>query len=180
MIFLTTYDSPLGTLTLATRGSRLAGLWMEGQAHFGSGLLTDGPEGPPVQRKPEKKIFQETMRWLDRYFAGKAPLPYELRLAPEGSNFQTAVWDILCTLPYGESTTYGELAEKLGLPKTAAQAVGGAVGRNPISIIIPCHRVLGAEGKLIGYAGGLDRKRFLLDLEGISYHIPRSTPPKDS
>ena len=118
----------------------------------------------------EFSVLKEAKEWLDRYFAGEKPLINELKLAPEGSDFRKAVWKILCEIPYGETFTYGEIAETLakrnGVKKMSAQAVGGAVGHNPISIIIPCHRVVGKNGSLTGYAGGVDKKQKLLALEG--------------
>lgn len=155
MYISTTYASPLGALTLAAEGEALVGLWMEGQRHFGANLeLTPG----------ELPEFARASDWLDRYFAGERPEARELNLAPRGTPFQRAVWAKLFEIPWGETATYGDLARELG---SAARAVGGAVGRNPISIIIPCHRALGANGSLTGYAGGLERKRWLLEHEGI-------------
>lgn len=116
-------------------------------------------------------MLERAKRWLDRYFAGERPVPQELPLAPAGSTFRQEVWKILCDIPYGEIVTYGEIAAKLarqlGRKSMSAQAVGGAVGHNPISVIIPCHRVVGADGSLTGYAGGIEKKRKLLRLEGI-------------
>ena len=116
-------------------------------------------------------MLAQTRDWLDRYFAGQKPSPTELALAPEGSDFRRAVWDILCEIPYGQTRSYRdisrELAVKLGREHMSAQAVGGAVGHNPIGIIIPCHRVLGSDGSLTGYAGGLEKKRWLLRHEGL-------------
>lgn len=131
------------------------------------GIVT--PDG--VKRDDRLAIFAQTKCWLDRYFAGERPAPGELPLAPEGGEFRQIVWRLLCEIPYGETTTYGALAvqaaAELGRPSMSAQAVGGAVGHNPISIVIPCHRVLGVNGSLTGYAGGLEAKRYLLRLEGI-------------
>ena len=149
----TEYDAPLGKLTLAGEGEDLTGLWFEGQAYFGS-------RTHPV-RMGEAPVFSQARRWLDRYFAGEDPGPVP-RLAPEGSPFQRRVWDLLRTIPWGQTTTYGTLAQRLG---SSPRAVGNAVGRNPISILIPCHRVLGADGSLTGYAGGVERKRWLLGNE---------------
>ena len=152
------YASPLGGIILASDGKHLTGLWFEGQKHFPPAL---GPQ----MRLP---IFDTARRWLDIYFDGQAPnfLP---ALAPRGTAFQQAVWEILLAIPYGGTMTYGaiaaRLAQDLNKPGMSAQAVGGAVGRNPISIIIPCHRVVGADGGLTGYAGGLERKAALLALE---------------
>ena len=120
---------------------------------------------------PDLPVFNETMRWLDTYFSGKSP-DFTPPLHMIGTPFQTNVWNILLTIPYGKTTTYGEIAKqiavKMGLPRMSAQAVGGAVGHNRISIIVPCHRVLGVHGELTGYAGGIDKKRYLLNIEGTA------------
>lgn len=148
--------SPLGPVTLASDGKALIGLWFDGQKHFASTLSS---------RREEKNlpVFDETRRWLDLYFHGRVP-DYTPALAPRGTAFQQAVWEKLRAIPYGKTVTYGELARDLGC--ASPRAVGGAVGRNPISLLIPCHRVLGAGGRLTGYAGGLERKHWLLSLEG--------------
>ena len=159
-IYLTTLPSPVGELTLAADGAALTGLWMEGQKYFGAGL-------PETVQEDNLSVFQETKAWLEAYFA-RAPLPALPPLAPHGSPFRQAVWRLLLEIPYGTVTTYGALAQKLrqqGI-SAAAQAVGGAVGHNPISILIPCHRVVGSDGSLTGYAGGVEKKRYLLELEG--------------
>lgn len=155
MICCKVIPSPLGDITLAGEGENLLGSWFEGQTHFGGNCGEMIPAELPV--------FDRAEAWLSRYFRGEAPSPAELPLAPDGSDFQKAVWRLLLHIPYGQTTTYGALAKQLGC--RSAQAVGSAVGRNPISIIIPCHRVLGANGSLTGYAGGLDKKIFLLELE---------------
>ena len=159
------YVSPLGSLTLASDGDRLAGLWLEGQKYFGANLIKG------LIEKNDLAVFAHTEKWLDGYFAGKKPLISDLPLAPQGSAFRRAVWDILCEIPYGEFITYGHIAERmatrLSRASMSSQAVGGAVGHNPISIIIPCHRVVGANGSLTGYAGGLDKKIKLLEHEGV-------------
>ena len=164
MIFTTWLDSPAGRLLLAAEEGALCGLWIEGQKYFGATLA-----GPSAER-PEEPVFRQAARWLADYFDGRAPSPSRLPLAPRGSAFRQAVWSLLCEIPCGALTTYGDLAEKaaarLGRGRLSAQAVGGAVGHNPISIIIPCHRVVGADGSLTGYAGGLEVKRRLLALEG--------------
>ena len=151
------YDSPLGDILLLSDGEAL------------TGLRFDGPD-VPEERDPSRPllIFEETVRWLDLYFSGRDPgFTPALRLT--GTPFQMEVWALLRTVPYGQTTTYGALARRLaedcGVPRMSAQAVGGAVGRNPVALIVPCHRVLGADGSLTGYAFGLDRKRRLLDLE---------------
>lgn len=161
-MFKTTLPSPLGQLTLASDGTALTGLWLEHQKYFGATLDADAVDTPALP------VFLQTARWLDAYFA-KQPLPALPPLAPKGSPFRQAVWQRLLQIPYGETTTYGALAAALRLDgiSAAPQAVGGAVGHNPILFLIPCHRVLGADGSLTGYAGGLDVKRKLLQLEGI-------------
>ena len=161
--FLTDYESPLGPLVLASDGERLTGLWMQDQKYFGSTL----PEEKALQWT-EAPVFAQARRWLDLYFAGKKP-DFTPPLAPAGSPFRQAVWRLLLEIPYGTVTTYGALARTLrgqGI-SAAAQAVGGAVGHNPISILIPCHRVVGSDGSLTGYAGGVANKQFLLELEGV-------------
>lgn len=159
------YDSPVGPLVLAGDGEHLVGLWMEGQKYFGGALLET------AQVREDDPVLTLTKRWLDRYFAGAHPAPSELPLAPAGGEFRQRVWRLLCQIPYGQTTTYGALAQKmaaqLGREHMSAQAVGGAVGHNPISIVIPCHRVVGADGSLIGYAGGVEKKRKLLEQEGV-------------
>lgn len=156
MLFLTHYASPLGPILLAADETGLTGLWFEGQKYFPSFLGVDYQE-------KETPVLTETARWLDVYFSGKDPdiLP---PLHPQGSPFRQTVWDILLTIPRGQTMTYGEIARRLGVH--SAQAVGGAVGHNPISILIPCHRVVGSDGSLTGYAGGVERKTRLLQLEG--------------
>lgn len=162
MIYTKEYQSPLGAILLAADGEGLTGLWFRGQKYFAAGLAED-------RRAGESPALTEAGRWLDSYFKGQRPgfLP---PLHPAGSQFQRAVWDLLLDIPYGSTTTYGELAAKLavqmGRPRVSAQAVGGAVGRNRISILVPCHRVVGAGGSLTGYAGGVERKLALLKLEG--------------
>ena len=156
MLFLTHYASPLGPILLAADETGLTGLWFAGQKYFPSFLGVDYQE-------KETPVLTETARWLDVYFSGKDPdiLP---PLHPQGSPFRQAVWNILLTIPRGQTMTYGEIARRLGVH--SAQAVGGAVGHNPISILIPCHRVVGSDGSLTGYAGGVERKARLLQLEG--------------
>lgn len=150
-----TYISPLGGILLSADDLGLTGLWFEGQKYFAAGL-GEHTEG-------ENAAITAAKRWLDAYFAGARPdiaVPLHLR----GSAFRRAVWERLTAIPYGATATYGEIAASLGAP-SAARAVGGAVGHNPVSIIVPCHRVLGAGGSLTGYAGGTERKRWLLELE---------------
>lgn len=163
MFYYTEHLSPIGKLTLASDGENLVGLWIEGQKYF-LATLSESPV-----RNDSLKIFTQTKRWIDRYFAGAKPQPYELPLAPAGSGFRQLVWKYMCEIPYGETTTYGEIAKKIA-PVTgrrmSAQAVGGAIAHNPILIVMPCHRVIGSDGSLTGYAGGIDRKIQLLTLEG--------------
>lgn len=161
MTFIQHYDSPLGGILLAADEIGLTGLWFDGQKYFARDL-------PAERIDRDMPILSEARHWLDIYFTGKEPdfLP---PLHPMGSAFRQSVWEILLRIPYGQTTTYGEiarqLAEKKGLSQMSAQAVGGAVGHNEISIIIPCHRVVGTNGSLTGYAGGIDRKVKLLELE---------------
>ena len=161
-MFRTTLPSPLGQLTLASDGMALTGLWIKDQKYFGSTLDADAMDAPSLP------VFLQTSQWLDAYFA-KRSLPALPPLAPKGSPFRQAVWQRLLQIPYGETTTYGALAAQLRADgiSAAPQAVGGAVGHNPILILIPCHRVLGADGSLTGYAGGVDIKRRLLTIEGV-------------
>ena len=165
MYYKTAYPSPLGNLTLASDGENLVGLWIEGQKYYGDTIPETMTEN---NRLP---VFDAAKEWLDRYFAGEKPAISELPLAPIGGDFRQAVWHILCEIPYGEVITYGgiamQIAEKEGKKKMSAQAVGGAVGHNPISIIIPCHRVVGSNGSLTGYSGGIAAKIKLLELEGV-------------
>ncbi len=160
MDYLTEYSSPIGKMLLSSDGENLTGLWFENQKYFKS-TLNDEYE--------EKKIpvLEKAVLWLDRYFNGENP-ETDFTLKPKGSDFRQAVWKILYQIPYGETITYGEIAkriEKKTGKRASAQAVGGAVGHNPISIIIPCHRVVGADGSLTGYAGGIDKKEYMLALE---------------
>lgn len=161
MQYIHHYASPLGDMLLAADDAGLTGLWFEGQKHFARGL-----NGTHEERA--LPLFDEAKRWLDAYFSGREP-DFTPPLHPLGTAFECEVWAMLCAIPYGRTTTYGEIAAQLarqrGLAHMSAQAVGGAVGRNPISVIVPCHRVLGADGSLTGYAGGLERKRHLLALE---------------
>ena len=140
----------------------MTGLWFDGQAHFGETLAAQACEKP-------LPVFRTAARWLDLYFSGRVP-DFTPPLRPRGTAFRRAVWALLLTVPYGATVSYGGLAGQLacGRSRMSAQAVGGAVGHNPIALIIPCHRVIGADGRLTGYAGGLERKQALLRLEGIS------------
>lgn len=161
MVYTYHCTSPIGGITLASDGEVLTGLWFEGQKYYPQNLVAESSE-------VKLPIFTETVKWLDIYFSGKEPNftpPINLNTTP----FRKAVYDILFTIPYGQTKTYGEIAniiaEQQDIQRMSAQAVGGAVGHNPISIIIPCHRVVGADGNLTGYAGGLDKKIALLKLE---------------
>ena len=160
LYYSTKYESPAGIYTAVSDGKNLVGLWLEGQKYFCAGIDN-------TLENNKLEIFYKTKKWLDRYFDGKKPEISEIPLAPKGNEFRQRVWKILCTIPYGRVTTYGRIAGSIS-DKMSAQAVGGAVGHNPISIIIPCHRVTGADGKLTGYAGGLEIKRKLLELEGVN------------
>ena len=157
------YDSPLGGILMAADDVGLTGLWFEGQKYFALYLDEEHEE-------KEIPLFGDVRRWLDIYFSGKEP-DFDLPLHFIGTDFQKEVWRILCGIPYGETTTYGAIAkmiaEKRGTGTMSAQAVGGAVGHNEISIIVPCHRVVGTNGSLTGYAGGIDKKVSLLTLEGV-------------
>lgn len=173
MYYQTNYGSPIGNMVIVCdeEKSHIIGMWFEGQKYFLGGLKEETvmQEDIPVLRK--------ALDWLDAYFAGKKPLISELPLAPEGGKFRQDVWDILCEIPYGSVTTYGEIAKKMaakmGRRTMSAQAVGGAVAHNPISVVIPCHRVLGTGGGLTGYAGGIDKKIKLLEHEGVEWNTIR-------
>ena len=173
MYYSTSYQSPLGPLTLASNEKSIVGLWMDGQKY----LL--GTMKEPLSVRDDLPIFAEAKTWLDCYCAGGQPAIQELSLAPIGGEFRQNVWKLLCQIPYGQVITYGDIARKmavlLGREHMSAQAVGGAVSHNPISIIIPCHRVVGGNGSLTGYAGGVDKKIKLLKLEGVDiskYSVP--------
>ena len=156
------YESPLGPITLASDGEALTGLWFDGQKYFAATL----------SREHEEKalpVFAQTVQWLDVYFSGKVP-DFTPPLLMRTTAFRRSVWEIMLSIPYGHTMTYGEIAQQIaarkGLPGMSAQAVGGAVGHNAISLIIPCHRVVGANGNLTGYAGGIEKKARLLAMEG--------------
>ncbi|MCL2610069.1 MAG: methylated-DNA--[protein]-cysteine S-methyltransferase [Defluviitaleaceae bacterium] len=163
MILRTTYKSPVGIMTLASNGKELIGLWIEDQKYHGTTLYEN------MVKNDNLPIFEQTKKWLDTYFEGKKPDFNELPLAPIGGEFRQSIWKILCEIPYGKVVTYGDIAKKIakqmGKKSMSSQAVGGAVGHNPIGIIIPCHRVVGSNGSLTGYAGGIDIKIKLLELE---------------
>jgi methylated-DNA-[protein]-cysteine S-methyltransferase len=164
MYYSTTHRSPVGALTLACDGEGLVGVWIEGQKYHGGALRGTAAESG------DTPVLRAAKAWIDRYFAGEKPGIDELPLEPIGGEFRQSVWKILRSIPYGEVITYGDIARQMALQagKTSmsAQAVGGAVGHNPISIIIPCHRVVGANGSLTGYAGGIGTKVKLLEFEG--------------
>ena len=162
MQYTTHYRSPMGDILLAADKEGLTGLWFDGEKYFAAKLDAEHEER-------ETPVLIEAKRWLDIYFSGREP-EFMPPLHMIGSSFQLSVWDLLRRIPYGETTAYGELAKRIaaqrGILRMSAQAVGGAVGHNEISILIPCHRVVGTSGSLTGYAGGVDRKRRLLELEG--------------
>ena len=161
MQYISHYSSPIGEILLAADDIGLTGLWFGGQKYFALSLDEEHEER-------EIPLFEKVKHWLDVYFSGKEP-DFSIPLHAAGTAFQKEVWEILCSIPYGQTMTYGQIANQLaakkGLPHMSAQAVGGAVGRNRISIIVPCHRVVGADGSLTGYAGGIDKKEKLLALE---------------
>lgn len=166
------YDSPLGGIVLSSNGKELTGLWFDGQKYFGDTL-------PKEYEEKDLPVFGQAARWLDIYFSGKAP-DFTPPLLMKTTPFRKAVWEIMLAIPFGQTMTYGEIADKIaeqkGLSKMSAQAVGGAVGHNSISLIIPCHRVVGTNGSLTGYAGGIDKKVQLLTLEKVdmaSLFVPK-------
>lgn len=171
MDYIHHYDSPLGSITMASDGNALVGLWFDGQKYYADSLNNDYEE-------KALSLFEQTDQWLDIYFSGSAPgftPPLTMRTTP----FRKAVWNIMLTIPFGQTMTYGEIADRIakqkGLSQMSAQAVGGAVGHNSISLIIPCHRVVGTDGSLTGYAGGIEKKMKLLSLEQAdmsSFFIP--------
>lgn len=157
------YDSPLGGITMASDGEALVGLWFDGQKHFAESLQ-------PRHTEADIPVFHEACRWLDIYFSGKYP-GFTPGICLRTTPFRRQVLEILLTIPFGKTLTYGEIAAGISasgdVGRMSARAVGGAVGHNPVSLIIPCHRVVGADGGITGYAGGLDRKCRLLNLENI-------------
>lgn len=157
------YASPLGGITLASDGEALTGLWFDGQKYFGDTLAE-------VHVSKQLSVFEQADRWLDIYFSGKAP-DFTPPLCMKTTPFRKAVWEVMLTIPFGQTMTYGEIADRIanqrGLEKMSAQAVGGAVGHNSISLIIPCHRVVGTNGSLTGYAGGIEKKKQLLTMEKV-------------
>ncbi len=172
MHYTSRYSSPLGAVLLAADGDALTGLWFEGQKYFALHLDNE-------RRELELPVFSTAKRWLDVYFSGREP-DFGVPVRFTGTPFRRGVWRLLRSIPYGRTTTYGELARRLakenGLPRVSARAVGGAVARNEISVVVPCHRVVGADGSLTGYAGGLDRKVALLEIEGAmkdGFYVPK-------
>ena len=175
MYYSKKYLSPIGRLTISYDDKHITGLWNEGQKYYGGDTLKNAEE------KDESPVLEAAVRWLEGYFAGENPGLFGLSLKPEGSEFCQNVWELLLEIPYGKTVTYGfvakKTAEKMNKKAMAGQAVGQAVGRNPISIIIPCHRVIGTNGSLTGYAGGLDKKIKLLEHEGVDttkFFIPKA------
>lgn len=162
MNYIYNYNSPLGEITLSSNGDALTGLWFCDQKYCTENITND-------YTYRQLPVFKQTVKWLDIYFSGVCP-DFTPKIHVSGTDFRECVWNILLKIPYGKTMTYKEIAditaEKLGYRKMSAQAVGGAVGHNPISIIVPCHRVVGSSGSLTGYAGGLDKKIYLLKLEG--------------
>ena len=174
MYYTTQYESMIGPMVLASDGGSLVGLWNNPQKYFAATLECE------AATKDDLPVFVDSKNWLDAYFAGKNPAISALPLAPSGNAFRLAVWKELCEIPYGTCVTYGAIAKDIAKcmhkKSMSSQAVGGAVGHNPISIIIPCHRVIGANGNLTGYAGGIDKKIKLLEHEGVDMaklYIPR-------
>ncbi len=164
-VYLKKYNSPVGGITIAANDNALMGVWIEGQKYDLSSCRDC------LTEYKDTYILDMACDWLDRYFKGEKPEIERLPLCPRGSEFRQKVWKILCRIPYGKTVTYGDIARQIcdesGISEMSAQAVGGAVGHNPISIIIPCHRVVGSDGSMTGYAGGIDIKVKLLKHEGV-------------
>lgn len=176
MYYQTEYSSPVGKMIIVCDGQQkhIVGLWIEGQKYFQATLSEEPAFGADIP------VLQKAAKWLDAYFAGKNPAIAELPLAPKGGTFRQDVWKILCEIPCGSVTTYGEIAKKMaakmGRATMSAQAVGNAVAHNPISVMIPCHRVVGTNKSLTGYAGGIDKKIKLLEFEGVdvsAFSVPK-------
>ena len=163
MHYINHYNSPLGKITFASNGKELTGLWFDGQKYFASTLTKE-------YEQKNLPVFEQTAKWLDIYFSGKNP-NFTPPLFLSSTSFRNEVWKILLAIPYGSVITYGGIADimakKRGAENMSAQAIGGAVGHNPISIIVPCHRVVGTDGSLTGYAGGVDIKEKLLKFENV-------------
>lgn len=174
MQYMMFYHSPVGILTLTSDGDSLTGVWFEGQASYDAMISYLGCDISDLRFAAGKTaaaaFFAKVCGWLDRYFAGEKPDPFEIPVKVRGTDFRLAVWSELRKLPYGKTISYGDIAkavaERLGKIRMSAQAVGGAVGHNPVSIIIPCHRVIGADGSMTGFGGGVDKKIWLLKHEG--------------
>lgn len=161
MLMRSYYPSPLGTISLLADERGLLGCYFVGQKYFENGYRDQAiVEGDSI-------FLADATAWLDAYFAGENPKAEDVVLAPQGMAFQQSVWQVLREIPYGKTMTYGEIAQKIQC--ASAQAVGGAVGKNPLSVFVPCHRVLGSQGQLTGYAGGLERKRWLLSHGGVTF-----------
>lgn len=162
-MFFSKYNSPVGLLIIVTNESSLCGLYKDGQKYFLDSINEE------LIENNELEIIRITKKWLDDYFFKRNPSTDSIPLKPNGNDFRQLVWSILKTIPYGKTTTYGEIAKEvahqLGKENMSAQAIGNAIGHNPISIIIPCHRVIAKNGTLTGYAGGINMKKFLLELE---------------
>ena len=165
--YKTEYKSPIGDLIICCdEQENIVGLWFKNQKYFACNI------DDKITENNDLKVFIQTKDWLDRYFTGKKPNIKEIPIKFIGNEFRKSVWKILCKIPYGKTVTYGDIAKQIasqkGITKMSAQAVGGAVGHNPISIIVPCHRVVGKNGKLTGYAAGIDKKKKLLELEQVN------------
>ena len=167
MQYTSVYQSPVGNILLAADEIGLTGLWFYGQKYYADKLDAEHEE-------KDLPIFETSKRWLDIYFSGQKP-DFMPSVHLIGSSFRISVWKLLQQIPYGQTTTYGEIARQMaaqmGTARMSAQAVGAAVGRNPVSILIPCHRVLGSDGSLTGYAGGVEKKAALLALENVELPI---------
>ena len=176
MHYLSYYESPLGAMTMASDGEHLTGLWFDGQKYDRSTI--DGN----AELKPHLPVFTQTAQWLDTYFEGSDP-GFTPPISVEGSDFKRMVTSIMLSIPFGATSTYAriaaEVARRTGRKHMSAQAVGGAVGRNPIVLIVPCHRVLASDGSLRGYAGGVDRKEWLLEREGVTMSGLSAPPDAD-
>lgn len=173
MEYIHNIESPVGTLTVSSDGENVSGLWIAGQKYFAKTLGDAAGNQPGLPAGQNPPVFDTVEKWLDIYFSGEEP-DFMPPLMPRGSLFQKTIWNILCKIPYGRTTTYGEVAKQFEMEnkgRTSARAAGGAVGRNPVSILIPCHRVIGKKGDLTGYAGGVAIKRTLLQMEGIEISL---------
>ena len=172
MFYISKYNSPIGGITLASNGAELTGLWFDGQKYFADTL-------PKEYQKKDLPVFKQTKKWLDIYFSGKAPDFTPPLMFIGISQFRKRVWEVMLNIPFGQTSTYGKIAKQIGTEtgkKVSPQAVGGAVGHNSISLIIPCHRVVGTNGSFTGYAGGINKKIELLKMEGVD--ISKLTIPK--